>query len=182
MQRLFKTQRVTAGLYTACAVIVFVYTLCFMTEYKDLFGLKLKQNSQISFFHDSVLQMFNKQLFALAIFGIFIILFSFLLEVFSKVPDKFALIVIGLSLVICCAGSVYAISNIQAIESFYRTLDVQYLHLEGLVNYEHRFGTFRVGTGIYILNIVCCAVYGATIGMSHFKFLKMKEKGRMENG
>ena len=182
MQKIFKTQRLTAGLYTVTAVIVFLYSLCFMTEYKDLFGLKLKQNSQISFFHDSVLQMFNKQLFALAIFGVMIILVSFLLEIFSKIPDRFALIIICLSLVVCCAGSVYAISNIQAIENFYRTLDFQYLHLEGLIDYEHRFGTFRAGTGIYIFHMIGCVVYAVTIAISHFKFLKMKKKGSAENG
>lgn len=182
MQKLFKTQRLTAGLYTLTAVIVFLYTLCFMTEYKDLFGLKLKQNSQISFFHDSVLQMFNKQIFALAIFGILVILFSFLLEIFSKVPDKFALLVIGLSLRVCCAGSVYAISNIQAVESFYRSLDFQYLRLEGMADYEHRFGTLRIGTGIYVLNVICCVIYGVTIVRSYFKFLKMEKKGSVEHG
>lgn len=75
------------------AVVVFIFTLVFMTEYKDLFGLKLKQNSQISFFHDSVLQTFNRQIFLLALIGILIVLFSFLLEIYSKVPDRFALII-----------------------------------------------------------------------------------------
>lgn len=180
MEKLFKTQRLTAGLYTMIAVIVFLYTLCFMTQYKDLFGLKLKQNSQISFFHDSVLQMFNKQIFALAIFGILVILFSFLLETFNKVPDKFALLVISLSLLACCVGSVYAISNLQAIESFYRSLDFQYLHLEGLANYEHRFGTFRIGIGIYGLNVICSVIYGIAIGRSHFKCLKLEKNGSAE--
>ena len=64
MQKIFKTQKITAGIYLVMAVVVFIFTLVFMTEYKDLFGLKLKQNSQISFFHDSVLQTFNRQIFS----------------------------------------------------------------------------------------------------------------------
>ena len=47
MQKIFKTQKITAGIYLVMAVVVFIFTLVFMTEYKDLFGLKLKQNSQI---------------------------------------------------------------------------------------------------------------------------------------
>ncbi len=57
MQKYFKTQKLAAGIYTGTVIIVFIYTLCFMTEYKDLFGLKLTQNDQISFFHDYILQI-----------------------------------------------------------------------------------------------------------------------------
>lgn len=95
MYKIFKAQKVMAGIYTVTAVAVFIFALTFMTEYKDLFGLKLKQNSQISFFHDSVLQTFNRQIFVFALVGILVILCSFLLEVFSKVPDRFALMVMG---------------------------------------------------------------------------------------
>lgn len=177
MQKMFKTQRFSAGLYTVAAVVVFVYTLCFMTEYKDLFGLKLKQNSQISFFHDSVLQMFNKQIFAFALLGVLVILISFLLEIFSKVPDKFALVIIELALLACCAASVYALNNIQAIEAFYTGLDFSNLRLEGVSDYVPRFTTFRAGTGIYAANLVCCAFYGITIGISHFRFLSFRRAG-----
>ena len=63
MKKIFSTQKITAKIYTVIAVLVFLYTLVFMTEYKNLFGLKLEQNSQISFFHDSILQTFNRHLF-----------------------------------------------------------------------------------------------------------------------
>lgn len=182
MQKIFKTQKITAGVYTVMAVVVFIFTLVFMTEYKDLFGLKLKQNSQISFFHDSVLQTFNRQIFLLALIGILIILFSFLLEIFSKVPDRFALIVMEIFLVVCCGGAVYALSNIQAVQAFYRTLDFQYLKLEGLVDYKPHFTTFQIGLVIYLLQIVTCAGYGIAMAMSHVTFVKNEKKGRMEDG
>lgn len=174
MQKNFKNQKLAACLYTVIAVLVFLYTLCFMTEYKDLFGLKLKQNNQVSFFHDSVLQMFNKQIFVFALLGIILILLTFLFQVFSRVPDKFALVIIELILLICCIGSIYAIINIQAIEVFYAGLDFQYLQLEGMSDYVPRFTTFRIGLGIYIANIISCVTYGISIGISHFKFLKMR--------
>ena len=180
MQRIFKTQKITAGIYTVMAVAVFLFTLVFMTEYKDLFGLKLKQNSQISFFHDSVLQTFNRQIFLLALIGILIVVFSFFLETFSKVPDRFALAVMEILLVVCCAGSVYALTNIQAVEAFYKTLDFQYLNLEGLMDYKPRFTTFQIGLVIYLLQIVTCAGYGIAIAMSHVTFVKNEKKGRME--
>ena len=139
MQKIFNTQKITAKIYTVIAVLVFLYTLVFMTEYKDLFGLKLKQNSQISFFHDSILQTFNRQIFVLALFGIGIVVFSFLLESFQKVPDRFALIVIEAALIASCAGAVYSLVNLQTVSQFYGSLDFQYLYLEGMEEYEMKF-------------------------------------------
>ncbi len=180
MQKLFRMQKIMAWVYTAVALAVFLYTLVFMTEYKDLFGLKLKQNSQISFFHDSVLQTFNRQIFTLALIGIVAVLFSFVLEIFSKVPDFLALAVILAFLAGGIAGAVYAITNIQAVEAFYRGLDIQYLHLEGLTDYVHKFTTFRVGMGVYLLQIASCTAYGAVILMSHITF-KKRCKGAHEH-
>lgn len=183
MQTTLKLQRIAAKLYIVITILVFTFTLCFMTEYKDLFGLKLKQNAQISFFHDAILQTFNRQIFTFAILGILVILFSFLLEIYSKVPDKFALIVIELSLLACCACSIYALMNIPAIETFYKGLDFQYLKLEGLNNYESHFTTFRIGVGIYVVNIISCVFYGGALGLSHFKYAKtQRRKGCVVNG
>ena len=182
MQKYFKTQKLAAGIYTGTVILVFIYTLCFMTEYKDLFGLKLTQNDQISFFHDYILQIFNKQIFAFAVFGVLVILLSFLLEIFGKIPDKFALIIMGLSLLICCACSVYALFNLQAIESYYAGLDFQYLRLESAGDYKPHFATFRIGLGIYMTYILCCAFYIVAIGRSHFKFQKNQKKRSTRNG
>ncbi|NNJ30997.1 hypothetical protein [Lacrimispora defluvii] len=181
MQKYFKTQRLAAGIYTGIVIIVFIYTLCFMTEYKDLFGLKLKQNDQISFFHDYILQIFNKQIFTFAVFGVLVILLSFLLEVFGKIPDKFALIIMELSLLLCCACTVYALLNLQAIESYYAGLDFKYLGLESVSDYKPHFTTFRIGTGIYISYIFSCVYYIVAIGRSHIKFQKNRKKGSTRN-
>lgn len=182
MQKCLKTQRLAAWLHAGIAVAVFLYALCFMTEYKDLFGLKLKQNAQISFFHDSILQVFNKQIFAFAVFGVLVLLLSFLLETFRKIPDKFALIIMELSLIACCLCCAYALFNLQAIENYYAGLDFQYLRLESAGDYKPHFTTFRVGTGIYIANIICSLYYGFVICRSHVKFLNNQKKGGTRNG
>lgn len=178
MQRIFKNQINIAKIYLVMSVVTFVFSLCFMTEYKELFGLKLKQNSQVSFFHDSVLQTYNRQIFVLAIIGIIVLIFSFALEIFTKVPDRFALVVMGIGLLACIAGSVYAFTNIFAIETFYRGLDFQYIHMEGLETYEMKFATFRIGLGIYLTEILVCVGYLAALIMSHVKFVK---KGHIED-
>jgi len=182
MRKIFKTQKAAAVIYAVMSVAVLLYTLLFMTEYKDLFGLKLKQNSQVSIFHDSILQTFNRQIFALALFGIIVIALSFFLEIFHRVPDWFALVVLEACLIGCCVGAVYAITNIQAVETFYRNLDMQYLYLEGLDDYQLKFTTFRVGIGIYVAQLAVCIAYGSAMLASHITYKKIEKKGRMENG
>lgn len=51
-------------------------------------------------------------------------------------------------------------TNIQAVQAFYRTLDFQYLKLEGMVDYKPHFTTFQIGLLIYLLQIVACVGYG----------------------
>ena len=70
MQKLIKTQKVTAMIYIVMAIIIFLYSLCFMTEYSDLFGLMLKTNSHITNFYKNILQKFNWQIFRLSLGGI----------------------------------------------------------------------------------------------------------------
>ena len=52
MQKQLQLQKTMMTLYIIIAVVAFSYSLCFMTAYKDLFGLMLKQNSNIAYFHD----------------------------------------------------------------------------------------------------------------------------------
>jgi MFS superfamily sulfate permease-like transporter len=181
MRNVFRIQKITALIFTAVSIAVFVFSLSFMTEYKDLFGLKLKQNKPVSFFHDSVLQVFNRQIFVLALFGILIILFSFLLETYRRVPDRFALIVIITMLLLNCAGAVYAITNMQEIENYFGTLDFQYLELEGLNGYKPDFTTFRIGIPVYAVQIAASVSYGAAMAVSHITFIKEQKRKCAQN-
>lgn len=47
MKKIFRGQVILSAVYTVTAIVVFLYTLVFMTEYNDLFGLKMPQNKQI---------------------------------------------------------------------------------------------------------------------------------------
>ena len=55
MRKLFKGQRILSVLYILASIGMFLFALAFMTEYSDLFGLKLPQNQEIAMFHDVIL-------------------------------------------------------------------------------------------------------------------------------
>ena len=46
MKKIFRGQVILSAVYTVTAIVVFLYTLVFMTEYNDLFGLKMPQTNK----------------------------------------------------------------------------------------------------------------------------------------
>ena len=109
MKKIFRGQVILSAVYTVTAIVVFLYTLVFMTEYNDLFGLKMPQNKQIAQFYEVILQGFNRQILVWAIVGIIGILMIVLLEIRTAVPDRFAAAVMTVYMGCCCFGAVNAI-------------------------------------------------------------------------
>ena len=86
MRKLFKGQQILSVLYILASIGMFLFALAFMTEYNDLFGLKLPQNQEIAMFHDVILQTFNRQIFAWSLVGVIGIALIVFLEILSCVP------------------------------------------------------------------------------------------------
>lgn len=177
MKKTLMIQKTTAILYVISSIVTLCYALAFMTEYKDLFGLKLKQNEQVAIFHDAILQTFNRQILAWAVFGAVVILLAFLLQIFSKVPDRFAIIVMGGSLLGCCYGAFYSITNLVAIQKFYLALDLSSLELEGVLNFGYKLTTLYVGKGIYVLHMLICTAVIVALIASNLQYKKLLKKG-----
>lgn len=178
MKRLFTAQKCASILYIVMTLVVFVYTLAFMTQYSDLAGLKMAQNKLIANFYDVGLQVFNRQIFAWALLAVAGIALIFFLEIRTRVPDLFALVVMTLCMAACCYGAYFAITNLLALSTYYARLDFSYLALEGgAADYQLKFATFQIGTGIYIAQTVICAGFAVILAASHVKYKKL-EKGR----
>ena len=170
MKKIFRGQVILSAVYTVTAIVVFLYTLVFMTEYNDLFGLKMPQNKQIAQFYEVILQGFNRQILVWAIVGIIGILMIVLLEIRTAVPDRFAAAVMTVYMGCCCFGAVNAIRNILAIWAYYKGLDFQYLYADGITGYELKFTTFQVGIGIYSVQIIVCVAFAALRAASSAAF------------
>lgn len=177
MKKLYQGQRVMSVVYTIMAVVVFLYSLVFMTEYNDLFGLKLPQNQDVARFYEGILQSFNRQILVWVIVGVIGILVMVMLEIRTKVPDRFSAVVMVVYMAACCYGSVDGIRNILAIQAYYQGLDFQYLPLEGVLDYQLKLGTFQVGMGIYPVYILVCVAFATVLVLSHIKYKKLEKGG-----
>jgi magnesium-transporting ATPase (P-type) len=177
MRKLFKGQQILSVLYILASIGMFLFALAFMTEYNDLFGLKLPQNQEIAMFHDVILQTFNRQIFAWSLVGVIGIALIVFLEILSCVPDRFALVVMLLLMIACCYGAANSIMNLQAISVYYQGLDFQYLSLEGLENYQLQFTTFRLGVVFNALYILVCGALAIDLTASHLTFVRLKKEG-----
>lgn len=176
MQKQFRTQKILLIAFIAMVLLAFIYALAFMTEYQNLFGLRLPLNQDVSAFHDVALQSFNRTILAWALGGIGLIALAFALETFSTLPDRFALFMMLIGLAVLTYG---CISNLQAIpplEETYRNMDITYLELEGLSDYQLNFIPFNIGKAIYILHIVVNVCLDIALVLSHLYGLREKKE------
>lgn len=180
MKKIFWAQRVAAILFILMAVVMLVYALAFMTSYENLFGLILPANQNVALFHDRILQAFNKGILIWAIVGVAGVACAFMMETLTKVPDRFALILMAIVLGACVYGAIYALQNLPAIVSFYKTMDISSLYLEGIQDYTLKFTTFYTGMGLYAAQLVVCVLYLASLIVSHITFVKLRKRGEVE--
>lgn len=180
MKQIFRAQRAAAILFILVAVVVLVYALAFMTDYENLFGLMLPANESVVTFHDRILQTFNKGILIWAIVGMVGVVCAFMMETLTKVPDRFALVFMAIVLGACAYGTIYALQNLPAIVSFYKTMDISSLYLEGIQDYTLKLTTFYIGIGLYAVQLVVCVLYLASLIVSHVTFVRLRKRGEVE--
>ena len=172
MERIFRLQRLVAMLFLVMTIAVFVFSLFFMTDFKDLFGLMMKLNEDVAYFHDTVLQGYNQQIFLAAVAGLVVLLVFFLLQAFSRVPDVFALVIMTVCCIALASFSVYAIVSTAELESVYLSLDYSHVAMEGGFDYVVRTRTFTASFVINGLYVAVCAAMAAIMNISHFTFVR----------
>lgn len=153
MTTIFKIQRLLFILFIIVCVAMFCASLYFMTDFKDLFGLKLKVNKPIAVFHDDLMQSFNQQFFWFTVFTLLVVFIAFCLEIPHAVPDRFALIVIGICLLVVVGFAIFALIRLPYLANVYAELDFSKLDMEGAVDYHPRniaFVVLWVLSGIHI--------------------------------
>jgi len=176
MDKIFKAQKTMMVVFIATAIVVFVFSLYFMTDFKDLFGLQLKANKPIMEFHDITMQSFNQTLFWFAIFGMVTVVCLFFLETGGKVPDLFALVFEGVCLLSLAGFSLYVLMYLPQLEEQYLNLDFSKYKLEGGADYILSTATFTGGLVLHLLNILVCLGFLAVLVSSHVAYVQGKKK------
>lgn len=180
MQKQLHLQKTMMTLYIIIAVVAFSYSLCFMTAYKDLFGLMLKQNSNIAYFHDVFMQNFNQQIFWFTLYGVVLIALFYIFGVNKYIPDLIATVVLTSVLVVVCIFCVYSIIELPSLQKTYLSLDFSGLSLEGAIDYQIKTTTFIVGVIIFVIDFLISLISALSLIKSHITYKKIKR--RMING
>lgn len=177
MAKLLKRQKLFMNLFTVVAATVFVYALGFMTQYRELFGFKLKQNKGVADFYEITLQGFNKYIFIVSLIGMLMIFIAYCLEINSKVPDKFALIIMSVMLIGYAAALVFAVIQLVTMTGEYQSVDFSFVAFEGLENAKVKLETFYIGYAIFGVAIINCILYVFSMVTCQKRFLKENVKG-----
>jgi len=172
MVKAFKIQKAMWWVFMVCMLTLFVYSLWFMTDFKDLFGLELKINKPVAYFHDVVMQGFNQQLFVASLIGCSAIFLSLCLEIRTKVPDAIALGIMGIILVGLGIFDIVAIIKFPVFEHMYMALDLSHLDMEGATEYIQKSRAFISGIILYCIELIVVLGYFSTLVTSHVYFLK----------
>lgn len=175
MEKIFRLQKTSAWIFLVMTVLMFIQSLVFMSDFKDLFGLMMRINEDVAYFHDTLMQGYNQRIFISSVLGLLVLLVFLFLQAFSRVPDRFALAVITLCLVALTGFSVYEIIMTGNLERIYFSLDFSNVAMEGGVEYVVRTRTFTLS---YILNTLYVAVNVLTVSImyiSHFKFISYRK-------
>lgn len=175
MAKIFKFQKLMLLLFIIASVAMFCASLYFMTDFKDLFGLKLKFNKPIAVFHDDLMQGFNQQFFWFTLFALLVVFLAFCLEIPHAVPDRFALIVMGLCLVAVVGFALFALVRLPQLAQVYAGLDFSKLDLEGAMEYQPRSVAFVVLMVLSGIHIWVSLVLLAALSLSHRTYVKNQQ-------
>ncbi len=174
MEKLFRIQKLFTVLFFLSAICLFVLSLGFMTDFQALFGLQLKPNKPVAEFHDMVLQGYNRTLFNLAIAAILVGVASLFLELWKKVPDLFATVIM---VVLLFAVAVFACSlliKVPGLEEIHASLDYSKVKFEGGIDYIPNNRMFTAAMIIQSIFVLVSVIYAVVIALSHFTFVKSR--------
>ncbi|MFI3254609.1 MAG: hypothetical protein R3Y63_09775 [Eubacteriales bacterium] len=159
-------------LFLLNSLVILIFTLGFMTDYSDLFGLQLEANKPIAEFYGVLMQGFIKNAFVLALIVIFGYVCIRGLEINKKIPDKFALVIAGFFLLIALGSSIWAIMSMQSLQSVYLGLNFEDLIRESGAEHIIQTRAFSLGTGLYGYQGVLSAAFIGVLASNHFTFMK----------
>lgn len=171
MKKGFKLQRIGVIVYLLTMVAVAIYSIGFMTYYEGLFGLELPVNAPITAFYEHM-QSFNRVFFWLAIVGVISIIFMFMLELKTKVCDKFALVIMSLFGALNIGTAIYGFISLPKLLAEYKGLDFSKMWIEDTkitedYVYVLNFSTFYVGYAVLTVLILVALGFIATLWVNH---------------
>lgn len=178
MEKVYRIQRICFVCFIVFASALFVFALWFMTDFKDLFGLELKINKSVADFHDVVLQKLNQRMFWFALSVVACIIVLQMLELPGKVPDRFAMMVSIVVLLVAAGCCIYFLVALPTILRTYRALDFSNVVMEGAVEYHPSERAFVLGRIVFSSSAVFFIAYVFVLVASHRISMRHKRESK----
>ncbi|MCM1130880.1 MAG: hypothetical protein NC310_03960 [Roseburia sp.] len=181
MEKGFKIQRIGFVIYLLTMIVLALYTLSFMTDYQNLFGYLLKQNESITRFYEHM-QAFNQIIFWLAIVSVLSIIVMFVLELRTRICDRFALGVMSCFGALNIGTAIYGFISIPKLVTEYKGVDFSKMWLEDTALtedsvYTMRFTSFNLGYAVFAILLIVTIFFMATLWINHIKFKRNEGLG-----
>lgn len=167
----FRSQCICKKIFLFFGLVLFVFSLCFMTDFQALFGLKMKVNQSIARFHDIDLQSYTRFMFSFSLFTLIVSIVATILETGKKVPDSFALIILTILLIIVSIIAFILIAKVPSLIKTYLSLDFSNVPKEGGGNYIVRMRGFYLSIIINLFVALSSIVFIVALWLSHIAFL-----------
>lgn len=171
-KNLFITQKVVFVIYATLMILLFVYALGFMTDFKELFG---QSNSAIRNFHDETLQGFNREVFWVGIIGVISFVIFMVLEIKDKVADYFALGFVGVFGLFNVISGIMFIPKLLGLKEEYLGLNFDSLLLADGQVYNITTRIFDMGLALYIAVIIISLVLIVVTSLNTGLFIKLNK-------
>jgi len=128
------------------------------------------------------MQGFNQQFFWFTLFALLVVFLAFCLEIPQAVPDRFALLVMGLCLSAVVGFAVFSLIRLPQLAQVYEGLDFSKMDLEGAMDYQPRSVAFVVLMVLSGIQICISLTFLAVLSWSHRSFAKYQSADQLRAG
>lgn len=154
MRKMFVLQKVMFVLFILLMVASFIYTLGFMTDYKDFQYLFKPVNQPLYEFHHEVLIPFNNTIFYISVIGVIMIIVVFIAKLNKLLPSAVNLCLGVIANIPLILTSIYSLSKLNGIKAEYNGLDFSNVQSETYSEYIPTTLAFDLGNTLYLIGII----------------------------
>lgn len=178
MKKLLIMQKVMFVIYIIAMVALFLYSLGFMTQYRDFQYLASYENYVLYEFHHERLIPYNNFIFNLAIVSIVTILIVFSCKYNKKLPNLVTTVIGILITIPTIISSVYSLKILPGLKKDYQGFDFSYVPEETYEPYTPSTLAFDIGEILSIALIIIMVLFIAILVVNCIAKYTSEAKGK----
>ena len=162
-KRMLVLQKVMFGLFILTVICCFVYSLGFMTQYRELQYLSKPVNKVLYNFHHEVLIPFNNSIFYLTLIGVIMFIVVFVAKLNKRLPNLLSMILGVVATIPTIIAAVLGLGKLGGIKAEYLTFDFSNVASEIYEEYNPSTLAFEIGQYLFVVALVIMIAFIVTI-------------------